>query len=82
MIIWSEPELPNGVILQYGIERRLANDDDIVLVQTFLSSDPKQYLDQSAKIMPSTTYYYRITAENKVGRAEGPWASVTTKPSS
>ena len=82
LIVWSEPEFPNGVILQYGIERRLEGTVDATLIRTFLASDPKEYLDQSAQVMPFTIYEYRMTVENGVGKAEGPWASVTTKPSS
>ncbi len=81
LVVWTEPGSPNGNILQYGIERRLPGTEEVTLLRTFLRTDPREYTDESVDISPNTAYEYRIAVENSAGRAVGPWAQVTTRPS-
>jgi len=82
LIVWGVVEHPNGDIVQYSLQRRLFNQTDVVLVQTFLPSDPRQYVDSSVDIMPYSGYEYRIAAYTVAGVGYGPWAAVFTKSAS
>ncbi|ELU01149.1 hypothetical protein CAPTEDRAFT_219707 [Capitella teleta] len=81
LITWRDPQYPNGMLTQFGIQRKEPDDDDIVLVQVFLPSDAKEYLDQAAALTPATQYEYRIMVRNDAGISYGPWARVTTRSS-
>ena len=81
LVVWSQPELPNGEILQYAVERRLMGDTTVTRVKTFLVTDPMEFLDDSKELSPFTTYEYRVVATTSVGSGESPWAEVTTKSS-
>ena len=82
LITWTDPQYPNGVLVQFGIERRTPGGEEVTLVQVFLPSDPKEYLDQSPVITPATEYEYRIKVMNDADTGYGPWASVITRASS
>lgn len=82
-VTWLPPAGPNGVIQIYVLERRLADTSDpVVMVKTFQPTDAKAYVDESAALMPFTSYSYRIKVVNGAGTGEGPWANVTTASSS
>ncbi|XP_025090014.1 usherin-like [Pomacea canaliculata] len=81
-VTWLPPTGPNGVIQIYVLERRLADTSDpVVMVKTFQPTDAKAYIDESAALMPFTSYSYRIKVVNGAGTGEGPWANVTTASS-
>ena len=77
LVVWDEPLLPNGVILNYSIERRVSPDGQVFTVATVPAAQ-MQYTDQSSSLSPFTTYDYRIIATSAEGSGTGPWASVTT----
>lgn len=81
LVIWNPPLHPNGILLQYAIQRRLFNQTDVILVTTVLPST-LQYIDMSSAIIPNTEYEYQIGAYTSAGVGYGPWTAVTTKPSS
>ena len=80
-IQWSDPAGPNGVISQFVIERKVADGTDISVVETFLPSETKSYIDDSTQLSPFTTYSYRVKVVNGAGTGVGPWANATTSSS-
>ena len=82
LVIWTQPQSPNGDILQYLIERRVSGTVTGAVIRTFLPDEPKQYRDDSDEIQPDTTYEYRIVAETAAGKGYGPWAEITTRAAS
>ena len=81
LLVWDPPESPNGVILTYSIERRVAGDTQITAVAT-VPAVQRQFTDQSPEISPYTTYEYRVTSSTEDGDGVSPWAEVTTRSSS
>ena len=80
-IQWSDPAGPNGVISQFIIERKVADGTDVSVVETFLPSETKSYIDDSTQLSPFTTYSYRVKVVNGAGTGVGPWANATTSSS-
>ena len=80
---WSQPKWPNGVILQYILERQLAKSTVVSLVENFIPADGLlKYIDSSPVLAPFRVYAYRLKVVNTAGVATGPWAIVTTLSSS
>ena len=70
-ISWTAPSSPNGIITSYEVERRQILDDGsrssyISILNT--SAIATEFLDSDAALRPATTYEYRISAANSVGR--------------
>jgi len=82
LIVWSEPELPNGELTSYGIERRLAGEITGTNIAVMLPDDPKQYIDNSPDVTPYTSYEYRISVSNSAGITYSDWVEVTTMSAS
>ena len=69
--------MPNGIILEYRVERSLVDDDNFTVVES---------LDGAATLLavvdintePFTTYDYHVVAENSAGVGVGPAANFTT----
>ncbi len=69
-VSWSPPTMPNGIITRYEVERRLSNSPstnslDFVLV---FNTSALLFTDSDASLHPSTSYDYRVSAINSVGR--------------
>jgi hypothetical protein len=79
---WVEPQLPNGVIVEYVIERRYNVTEPVVTVATISPSDDKVFIDDSRELSPYTVYEYRLVVVNVIGRGESAWTDVTTQSSS
>lgn len=72
---WSSPTTPNGIITRYEVERRLATSSlGFVLVFSGLALS---FTDGDASLRPATSYDYRISAVNSVGRTTSDSSSIT-----
>ena len=70
-ISWTAPSSPNGIITSYEVERRQILDDGsrssyISILNT--SAVATEFLDSGSALRPATSYEYRISAANSVGR--------------
>ena len=81
-IIWEPPQIPNGIIIQYDIIRRLSapfGSNTNTSASVFFSvSDvvTRVYVDSS--LDPFTFYEYAIRAINSGGETVGPFAVIQT----
>lgn len=69
--------MPNGIILEYRIERSLSDEDNFTLISTLDGSAVTRAL-VDIDTEPFTAYDYRVVAENSAGSASGPAANLTT----
>ena len=76
-ISWSPPLTPNGVILEYRIERTLTESANFTVVGSLNGTAESLSLADTAAV-PFTSYGYRVVAENSVGFAVGPATEFTT----
>ena len=81
-IMWEPPQMPNGIIIQYDIVRRLSaplgsntNASDSVI---FSVSDVMTRVYVDALLDPFTFYEYAIRAINSGGDTTGPYAVIQT----
>ncbi|XP_055085949.1 usherin [Periophthalmus magnuspinnatus] len=82
LLSWGAEERSNGPLERWTVERRVAGTNLISTVGHLSpNTPPLSYLDSSSALSPWTTYQYRLTLQNVAGRAAGPWANVTTRPS-
>ena len=79
---WEEPELPNGVISLYTLERRLPGQADIATLVSMGPDDPKVYMDEDKDLTPHMDYEYRLKVSNGAGDGYSDWLLVTTMSSS
>ena len=70
------PTLPNGVILQYQVERSVSGDDNFTTISILAGNVSRVVVDTSTQ--PFTTFEYRIVAANGAGSTTGPSTSFTT----
>ena len=81
-IIWEPPQIPNGIIIQYDIIRRLStpfgSNTNTSATVFFSVSDvvTRVYVDSS--LDPFTFYEYAIRAINSGGETVGPFAIIQT----
>ncbi|XP_052767673.1 usherin-like isoform X2 [Mya arenaria] len=80
-IHWQPPELPNGVISLYTLEKRLAGKVDITTIVSVAADSELRFVDQDRSISPFEEYEYRIIVSNGAGEGTSPWTSVTTMSS-
>ncbi|XP_078016774.1 usherin [Epinephelus lanceolatus] len=82
LLSWGAPELSNGLLERWLIERRVAGTKQVSTVG-HLPPDPPplSYLDSSSALSPWTSYQYRLVLYNQAGNTTGPWVNITTKPS-
>ena len=78
---WMAPTSPNGIVLRYALEYRLAVDPqrfgpgEVVLAEEV----PANVTTATATdLLPVTTYELRVVAINSAGRGLGPFEVVTT----
>ena len=72
-IEWSEPQIPNGIILGYEAYRR---ETGSILQSLQFSGGQTTFIN--AGLMPFTRYEYRIRAINSVGGVFTEWVEVLT----
>ena len=94
-LTWQPPEKPNGPIDRYEIYRRKGGESmsmiaTIPVFETVDESDEDEvlhqtsYMDSDSKLLPFTTYEYRVAAVTSAGRGFSSWVQVRTsqaKPS-
>ncbi|KAM9316854.1 usherin [Gastrophryne carolinensis] len=80
-IRWKLPLIPNGLIENMRIEKRLKGTEHVYTLATLPGHHPMQYLDQADDINPWKTYEYRILMTTfNGGTNSSEWAEVTTRP--
>ena len=70
-ISWNSPSTPNGIITSFEVERRQVPSSGSATTTTFTSifNDLAfEYLDSDTDLRPATSYEYRVSAVNGVGR--------------
>lgn len=77
LITWQPPFTPNGIILEYRVERSLAEEDNFTAIGSVDGAAVALAL-VDIDTEPFTTYEYRIVAENSAGVGTGPVANFTT----
>ena len=75
MITWRGPQVPNGIILRYEVERRLMSSIPVVV---FVTKRPFQWQTLNSGLLPYRNYDYRIRAINSAGSTRSAWATVRT----
>lgn len=71
---WNAPSQPNGIILNYLVERRLVPNTQFNLLA---SVDSLSFADEDNALTPAMSYEYRITAVNSAGQVTSSESSVT-----
>ena len=70
VISWEPPTTPNGIILQYYIQRAPGGTQNFTQLGAILGNVSLVFVD--ATVAPFTLYKYRIVAVNSVGQTAGP----------
>ena len=78
VVSWLPPEMPNGVILQYLIHRRLSSSDSQGLLINVLAGTITEFTNVGPDLLPYTRYEYKVTARNSEGDSVSEWAIVQT----
>lgn len=73
IINWEKPTNSNGVILNYILQRRLANGSISTIIFTGLQTS---FNDTDDSLMAATYYEYRVTSSNSIGNSTSDWAQV------
>ena len=76
LVSWAMPALPNGVILEYQVERGISGDGNFTTVSVLGGNVSRVVVD--TRTQPFTTYEYQIVTVNGAGSATGPSTSFTT----
>ena len=76
LISWDSPAAPNGIILNYYIERATVGGANFTRIGTVAGGATRVFVDTTT--LPFTEYEYRIVAENSAGSAAGPSTTFTT----
>ncbi|XP_054432559.1 LOW QUALITY PROTEIN: usherin [Pteronotus mesoamericanus] len=76
-VTWKPPTKPNGIIINYFIQRRPAGIDEAALVFVW-SEGALEFTDAAAALRPFTLYEYQVRARNSRGSVESLWSSVHT----
>ena len=79
-VSWEPPNSPNGIILQYLVDRRTASElsgSDGILISS-VNGTSLSIVDYGADLAPFTTYEYRVTAVNSLGQVRSNWSAVQT----
>jgi len=77
LLSWTTPTSPNGVILEYQVERDESGDDNFAVIGFVAGNSSRVFVDTDT--LPFSTYEYRIVAVNGAGSATGPSANFTTR---
>ena len=73
VITWELPTNPNGIIVNYILERRLVGDIDVTVVFTGLAN---AFNDTDDLLMAATYFEYRVTSFNSIGNSSSDWEQV------
>lgn len=76
-VTWRRPQVPNGIILQYQVQRISSTTSVPDLV--FSTTRPFHWQTLNSGLLPYRSYKYRIRVRNSAGWSESPWATVRTK---
>lgn len=74
-VTWRGPQVPNGVILRYEVERRLLTSIPVVV---FITKKPFIWQTLNSNLLPYRNYSYRVRAINSAGSTRSAWATVRT----
>ena len=78
-ISWSGPTTPNGILTQYEIERKAANEvPQIVCVTTRAQGLKTSCLNSGGSLRGYTVYSYRVRVRNSAGAGASTWREVRT----
>lgn len=75
-VLWSKPDVSNGIIISYSIQRRRTQTNIPILIQKVNASFWNTYVDGTVE--PYTSYDYRIIAETSVGGTPSPYNTIRT----
>lgn len=73
VINWTQPTNPNGIILNYTLERRLVDNNISTIIFTGLATS---FNDGDDSLMAATHYEYRVTSFNSIGNSTSDWEQV------
>ena len=76
-VAWQPPAMPNGIITEYEIRRRLLDNDITESVQH--RGDPSVLSFPNSGLEPFTTYEYRLRVINEAGSTFSEWVPATTE---
>ena len=76
-VSWQPPAMPNGIITEYEIRRRLLDDDISESVQH--RGDPSVLSFPNSGLSPFTTYEYRLRVINEADDTFSEWVPATTE---
>ncbi|XP_053463887.1 usherin [Nycticebus coucang] len=76
-IKWMSPKKPNGVIINYFIDRRPAGIEEESVLFVW-SEGALEFTDTAETLKPFTLYEYRVRARNSRGSVESLWSSART----
>ncbi|XP_076812806.1 usherin-like isoform X3 [Clavelina lepadiformis] len=85
-VTWSAPDVTNGILDNYRLERRSNKSDDGDLSDSevlgvFVPSQSLRYLDESEQLRPYSAYQYRVISTTLAGGSTtSQWATVRTRP--
>jgi usherin len=77
-VSWKPPAMPNGIITQYRVHRKLKGQTGDGFLINILTGDVLGFTNRGADLRAFTEYEYRVVAANSRGDARGLWASVRT----
>ena len=75
-VTWRGPQVPNGIILRYEVERRLLTSIPVVV---FITTQPFIWQTLNSGLLPYRNYSYRVRAINSAGSTRSAWATVRTR---
>ena len=75
LVTWNPPLAPNGLIVSYELQRRMAGEGQVTIV---FQGAATSHFDSSSELLPATQYQYRVTAANSVAGVTSEFASVNT----
>lgn len=77
LITLTSPTTPNGIILEYQVERSLVGEENVTVIGVLDGASVALALVDT-DTEPFTTYDYRAVAVNSAGAATGPTVNFTT----
>ena len=76
LVSWSAPTMPNGIITEYRVFRREADNPLFILIQYVGGANVLSFTNQG--VNPFTTYEYQLVVYNSIGSTESEFVEVTT----
>ena len=71
---WQPPVEPNGIIINYQLQRRLASETDFILAY---SGPDLEFQDSGSELRPAMTYEYQVSSANSVDSVISDASSIT-----